>query len=87
MGIFLTVFAVLSLESFGTETLVVVLFVQWETFTFVLARPSTTGCLRKECIVHDYSRSYSFVLTETRLWRVQTTIFRSHLHCFLTLCE
>ena len=59
MGIFLTVFTVLSLESFGTETLVVVLFVQWETFTFVLARPSTTGCLGKECIVHDYSRSYS----------------------------
>ena len=87
MGIFLTVFTVLSLESFGTETLVVVLFVQWETFTFVLARPSTTGCLSKECIVHDYSRSYNFVLTETRIWRVQTTIFRSHLHCFLTLCE
>ena len=76
MGIFLTVFAVLSLESLGAETLVVVLFVQWQTFTFVLARPSTTGCLSKECIVHNYSRSYSFVLIETRLWRVQTTIFR-----------
>ena len=45
MGMFLTVFTVLSLESFGTETLVVVLFVQWETFTFVLARPTNTGCL------------------------------------------
>ena len=87
MGIFLTVFTVLSLESFGTETLVVVLFVQWKTFTIVLAWPTNTGCLSKECIVHDYSRSYSFVLTETRLWRVQTTIFQSHLHCFLTLCE
>ena len=66
MGIFLTVLAVLSLESFGAETLVVVLFVQWETFTFVLARPSTTGCLSKECIVHDYSRSYDFLLTPSR---------------------
>ena len=57
MGMFLTVFAVLSLESFGAETLVVVLFVQWETFTFVLARPTNTGRLSKECIVHDYSRT------------------------------
>ena len=55
MGMFLTVFAVLSLESFCAETLVVVLFVQWETFTFVLARPTNTGRLSKECIVHDYS--------------------------------
>ena len=45
MGMFITVFAVLSLESFGAETLIVVLFVQWETFTFVLARPTNTGCL------------------------------------------
>ena len=59
MGMFLTVLAVLSLESFGAETLVVVLFVQWETFTFVLARPSTTGRLSKACIVYDYSSSYS----------------------------
>ena len=53
MGMFLTVFAVLSLESFGTETLVVVLFVHWETFTFVLAWPTNTGCLSKECIAYD----------------------------------
>ena len=49
MGMFLTGFAVLSLKSFSAETLVVVLFVQWDTFTFVLARPTNTGCLSKEC--------------------------------------
>ena len=48
MGMFLTVFAALSVESFCAETLVVVLFVQWETFTIVLARPTNTGCLSKE---------------------------------------
>ena len=49
MGMFLTVFVDFSLESFFVETLVVVLFVRWETFTFVLARPTNTGCLSKEC--------------------------------------
>ena len=50
MSVFLTIFAVFSLESFA-ETLVVVLSVQWQTFSFVFTRPSATRCLRKECIV------------------------------------
>jgi len=59
------VFTVLSLESFGTETLVVVFFVQWETFTFVLAWPSTTGCRDAEVVksiaMHKFIRVVVFV--------------------------
>ena len=39
-----------SLESFA-ETLVVVVSVQWQTFTFVLTRPTATRCLSNECII------------------------------------
>ena len=56
MGVFLTIFAVFSLESFA-ETLVVVLSVQWNTFTFVLTRPTATRCLSKECIVYCHSHT------------------------------
>ena len=56
MGVFLTVLAVFFLESFA-EALVVILSVQWQTFTFVLTRPTATMCLSKKCIVHDYSHT------------------------------
>ena len=56
MRVSLTIFTVFSLESFA-ETLVVVLSVQWQTFTFVLTRPTATRCLSKECIVFCHSHT------------------------------
>ena len=50
VGVFVTIFAVFSLESFA-DTLVVVFSVQWETFSIVLTRPTATRCLSKECIM------------------------------------
>ena len=47
IGVFLTIFAVFSLESFA-DTLVVVFSVEWQTFTFVLTRPTAARCLSKE---------------------------------------
>ena len=56
-GLFLTIFAVFSLESFA-ETLVVVVSVQWQTFTIVLTRPTATRCLSKECIMIIHMKFY-----------------------------
>ena len=52
-----TIFAVFSLESFA-ETLVVAVSVQWQTFTFVLTRPTATRCLSKECIMIIHMQFY-----------------------------
>ena len=56
MRVFLTIFAVFSLESFA-ETFVVIFSVQWQTFSSVLTRPTATGCLSKECIVYCHSHT------------------------------
>ena len=46
LGVFLTVFAVFSLETIA-DTLVVIHFVYWQTFAVVLTGPVYAGCPKK----------------------------------------
>ena len=46
LGVFLTVFAVFSLEPIA-DTFVVIYFVHWQTLAVVLTGPVSTGCLKK----------------------------------------